>query len=230
MVWAQAPRRGAAVGDAIAWRGACTSVSVSPSAPFCCASSCRCRRRVVPSPSAGDEPTANRRADQADEQRHPVPEQAHTDRLAGGDTQRMEQQTRGLPDPEAPSEIGRTCAMRRGDEREDRAVGDRHASVDRAPDRCHHGGLVRDGSGHAHRPAGLPPGGRPACTAPTKRIQFWCFSKRPARSGCPATNSTTIRRDDRSPAMAIEIQHGEVRAARLDDHADRVSSGNATSR
>ena len=43
------------------------------------------------------------------------------------------------------------------------------------------------------------------CTAPTKRIQFSWLSKRPARSGCPATKRITQSATTVAPAIAIEI-------------------------
>ena len=97
------------------------------------------------------------RAEQAHEQRHPVPEQADADRLSGGDAERVQQQhEQALADPEARQRDRQHLGHRhRGDEGEHRGVGNRHAErVDRAPHRDHHRRLVRDrGDEHARRHA-----------------------------------------------------------------------------
>ena len=112
-----------------------------------------------------------RRAEQAHDQRHAVPEQPDADRLAGGHAERVEQQhEQALPDAE-PRERDRQHLRHRdrGQEREHRAVRHRDAErVDRAVDGGDHRDLVGDrGDEHAAAPGAARGGcGRRRCAPP----------------------------------------------------------------
>ncbi len=137
-----------------------------------------------------------------------------------------------MPSPE--SEIGSTCAGRdRGHEREHRAVRHRRRrargsrTTPRAAPRP--GTTIAATSTPSARRGSRRMRSTPMCTAPMKRIQFWCLAKRPARCGLPATTRITTRATTVAPAMASAIH--ACRASRSDGSSAKpmnVRSGSAT--